>query len=92
MVESELAILSILYKLIILISSQDFSAGDKEAELMNIFNCRYGQTEIAFTRMLKHLLMQPCVHGSGFKEHSRESLKIMDATVSIDDRINKGTL
>ena len=56
---------------------------------MNIFNCRYWQTEIAFARMLKHSLMQPCVHGSGFKEHSWESLKIMDTMVSFYDRIKK---
>ena len=56
---------------------------------MNIFNCRYWQTEIAFTRMLKHSLMQPFVHDSEFKEHSRESLKIMDATVSFYDRIKR---
>ena len=56
---------------------------------MNIFNCRYWQTEIAFMRMLKHSLMQPCMHDSEFKEHSQESLKIMDATISFYDRIKR---
>ena len=41
--------------------------------------------------MLEHLLMQPCVHDSEFGEHSRESLKVMDATASFYDRI-KGAL
>ena len=58
---------------------------------MNIFNCRYWQTEIAFTRMLGHSLMQPCMHDSEFGEHSRELLTVMDATASLYDRI-KGTL
>ena len=68
LVESELAILSILYKLIIIIFRQDFSESDEEAELINVFNCRYWQTEIAFARMLGHSLMQPCVHDSEFGE------------------------
>ena len=74
--ESELALLSILYKLIIIIYffSQDCSEGDEKAELINVFNCRYWQTDMAFARMLKHSLMQPCVHYSEFGEHSRESL------------------
>ena len=39
--ESEIVILSILCILIIIISTQDFSDGDEEAELINVFNCRY---------------------------------------------------
>ena len=54
---------------------------------MNVFNYRYWRTKIAFVRMLGHLLMQPCVHDSEFGEHSRESLKVMDATASCYDRI-----
>ena len=76
-VESELAILSILCKLIIIISPQDFSEGDKEAELINVFNCRYWQTEIAFARMLGNLLVQPCVYDSKFGELLWELLKVM---------------
>ena len=90
-VESELAILSILYKLIIIIFRQDFSESDEEAELINVFNCRYCQTEIAFMQMLGYSLMQPFVHDREFGEHSWELLKVMDATVSFYDRI-KGAL
>ena len=75
--ESKLAILSIFCILIIIISPQDFSAGDEEAELINVFNCRYWQCIITFAQMLGDLLMQPCVHDSEFGEHSRESLKGM---------------
>ena len=75
--ESELAILSILCILIIIISPQDFSDGDEEAELINVFNCRCWQCIVTFARMLGDSLMQPCVHDSEFREHSRESLKVM---------------
>ena len=68
--ESELAILSILCILIIIISPQDFSDGDEEAELITVFNCRYWQTEIAFAQMLGNSLVQPCVYDSEFGEHS----------------------
>ena len=85
--ESKLAILSILCILIIIISPQDFSDGDEEAELINVFNCRYWQTEIAFARMFGHSLMQPCVHDSESGEHSQESLKVMNGTVLFHDRI-----
>ena len=57
----------------------------KEAELINIFNCRYCQTEIAFTRMLGDSLVQPCVHNSEFGEHSQESLKVMVVPVPFYD-------
>ena len=80
--ESEFALLSILYKLIIIIYfPQGCSEEDEEAELINVFNCRYWQTEIAFARMLKHSPRQPCVHDCKFGEHSWESLQVMDATV-----------
>ena len=75
--ESELAILSILFILIIIISPQDFSDGDEEAELINVFNCRYWQCVVMFVRMLGDLLMQPCMHDSEFGEHSWESLNVM---------------
>ena len=81
--KNKLAILSILCKLIIIISPQDFSEGDEEAELINVFNCRYWQT---FARMLGDSLVQPCVHDSEFGEHSRESLKVMVAAVPFYDR------
>ena len=75
--ESELAILSILCIITIIISPQDFSDGDEEAELINVFNCRYWQCIVTFVQMLGDSLMQPCVHDSKFGEHSRESLKVM---------------
>ena len=75
--ESELAILSILCTLIIIISPQDFRDGDEEAELINVFNCRYWQCIVMFTRMLGDSLMQPCIDDSELGEHSRESLNVM---------------
>ena len=75
--ESKLVILSILCILIIIIPPQDFSDGDEEAELINVFNCRYWQCVVTFARMLGDSLMQPCMHDSEFGEHSRESLKVM---------------
>ena len=60
----------------------------KKAELINIFNCRYWQSGIMFARMLGDSLMQPCVHDSEFGEHSRESLKVIDAPVRFMIGIN----
>ena len=49
-----------------------------EAELIIVFNCRCWQFELAFARMLGDSPMQPCVHDSEFREHSRELLKRTD--------------
>ena len=75
--ESEIAILSILYK----INNYNFFTGFqwrwRGSWINKCFNCRYWQTEIAFARMLGNSLIQPCVHDSEFGEYLWESLKMM---------------